>query len=63
MRGNTAPLLYRMVCMTCQAHSGEKQLSQPGQDWAVTHTGRHPQHRDFSEQVTRGWTATMADPP
>ncbi|WP_156725756.1 DUF7848 domain-containing protein [Streptomyces apocyni] len=53
--------IFQIECMTCHAESpATDNDATPQQDWALTHTGRHPDHRGFKLTTETYWRVTPA---
>ncbi|MGW7294014.1 DUF7848 domain-containing protein [Streptomyces xiamenensis] len=52
---DAAPMTHRMRCETCGRRSPTHVVFGVVQDWQVRHTAHFPDHRRFSETLTRPW--------
>ncbi len=55
-------LPLRMVCSTCDQRSVESEDMAVTQRWALEHSGRHPSHTDYREEITRFWVTELVGP-
>ncbi|WP_258049904.1 DUF7848 domain-containing protein [Streptomyces finlayi] len=60
---NAEPMTYALQCVTCSEKSERSEDWGEPQGWGLAHSGRHPSHNSYREEITRPWRTWMKPQP